>query len=129
MAAGWRQAAADTLSSHQQLHHLRDRFARAAAAAARPLGPPGWPEPIVAQELADFAPNLPNECSFSLSPAHGAGISRQMQRPGGSARVLPLRLRSVAVSREVWLLEQVKRLYLGSGCFSNVLQIIFTDIS
>lgn len=123
MAAGWRGAAADKLSSHEPLHHLRDPFARAAAAAAaRPLGPPGWPEPIVAQELADFAPNLPNECNFSLSPAHGAGISRQMQRPGGSARVLPLRLRSVAVSREVWFLEQVKRLHLGSGCFSMFLK-------
>lgn len=55
----------------------------AAARRAPPLPRPfaGRPEPIVAQELGDFAPNLSNERGVSLSPSHETEISRQMQRP------------------------------------------------
>lgn len=89
-----------------------------------PPRPQGLPEPIVAQELEDFAPNLPNERGFCISPAHGAGISRQMQRPGGSQWVLPLRLRSVVLSLATWFLQQVYEWDPCPGGFSHVFHII-----
>lgn len=75
------------------------------------------------REFWDFALNLPNERGFSLSPAHRAGISRQMQRPSEESRLRAcrggrgawsLRLRNVAVSWEIWFVELLRRLHLRS---------------